>query len=164
MVHPSRLLNRSCGDTTARRHADTGELFASNTTAVGTGRSPKAGELERRGVTTVMNYLMTDPCSECPFLIGSGFTWDSLNAHASGEFACHKTCTVEEDEENYGSFFTARKNSPHCAGALIFLEKQNRPHQMMRICERLGFYDMRKLNMKARVVSKRSDCRALKHG
>jgi hypothetical protein len=103
-----------------------------------------------------MNYNMTEPCDACPFLIGSGFTWESLKAHASGEFACHKTCTVEENEE-LGSYFAARKNSPHCAGALIFLEKQGSPHQMMRICERLGMYDRRKLNMKANVGSKPKD-------
>lgn len=105
-----------------------------------------------------MKYSMTDPCDQCPFLIGSGFTWEALVAHASGEFACHKTCTVNENE----GYFEPRKNSPHCAGALIFLEKQDRPHQMMRICERLGFYDYRKLNMKAKVGSKPNDYRRRK--
>lgn len=107
-----------------------------------------------------MKYSMTEPCDQCPFLIGGGFTWDSLVAHASGEFACHKTCKIEEDEDGFGGTFVARnENTPHCAGALIFLEKQNAPHQMMRICERLGFYDASKLNMDAKVVSKRSECR-----
>lgn len=32
------------------------------------------------------------------------------------------------------------------------------PHQMMRICERIGVYDRRKLDMTASVVSKPSDC------
>ncbi len=102
----------------------------------------------------IVNYNMTEPCDQCPFLIGSGFTYNSLMAHASGEFACHKTCTIDEDGTGD---FEPRKNSPHCAGALIFLEKQNRPHQMMRICERLGFYDYRKLNMDAKVGSEPSD-------
>jgi|SRR5689334_15618955 len=104
-----------------------------------------------------MRYDMTTPCDECPFLIGSGFTWKSLQAHASGEFPCHKTCKIVEDD--YGTFQPRNKNTPHCAGALIFLEKQNCPHQMMRICERLSFYDMRKLDMEAKVVSKPSQCR-----
>ena len=107
-----------------------------------------------------MKYSMTEPCDACPFLIGSGFSYESLEAHASGEFACHKACKVEEDEnsDEYGSFVPRNENTPHCAGALIYLELQNRPHQMMRICERLGMYDRRKLNMAAPVVSKGSDC------
>lgn len=101
-----------------------------------------------------MNYKLTTPCDECPFLIGSGFSYESLLRHASGEFACHKTCDVVD-----GVFLERPKDkSPHCAGALIFLEKQNRPHQMMRVCERLGMYDASKLNMAAAVVGKKEDC------
>ena len=103
-----------------------------------------------------MNYTMTDPCDACPFLKGSGFTWAALLAHSSGEFACHKTCKLDEDE---GEFVPRNANTPHCAGALIFLEKREAPHQMMRICERLGMYDATKLNMKAPVVSRPADCR-----
>lgn len=105
-----------------------------------------------------MQYTMTKPCDACPFLRGSGFTWKSLEEHASGEFACHKTCDVSEDDENAGTY-EPNDDSLHCAGALIFLEKQNRPHQMMRIAERLGLYDRRKLDMSADVVNKRSECR-----
>ena len=104
-----------------------------------------------------MNYNMTTPCDECPFLLGSGFTYRSLMDHASGEFPCHKACDMNDETGD----FEAKKGrkTPHCAGALIFLEKQKRPHQMMRICERLGFYDRTKLNMKARVGSKLRDYR-----
>lgn len=99
-----------------------------------------------------MHYKMTNPCNECPFLLGSGFEFDSLEAHASGEFPCHKACEVN-DESQYVPKQGRESKTPHCAGALIFLEKQERPHQMMRISERLGFYDYRKLNMNARVGS-----------
>lgn len=104
-----------------------------------------------------MKYNLYTPCPECPYLIGSGFSWRSLQAHATGEFACHKACDVDDESGE----FRERKNgkTPHCAGALIFLEKQGRPHQMMRICERLGLYDCTKLDMKAPVVSKPSQCR-----
>lgn len=68
-----------------------------------------------------------------------------LREFASGEFPCHKSA----DETDEG--FIANKDSVHCAGALIFNEKRETPHQMMRICERTGSYDMTKLNMKARV-------------
>ena len=46
-----------------------------------------------------MLYTMTDPCNQCPFLLGSGFTFLSLVAHASGEFPCHKACDLNEDDE-----------------------------------------------------------------
>lgn len=103
-----------------------------------------------------MKYNMTEPCDACPFLIGSGFTWRSLTAHASGEFACHKACKVDDEE---GTYVPRGDKTPHCAGALIFLEKQDAPHQMMRISERVGMYDRTKLNMDARVVSSPKDCR-----
>lgn len=102
-----------------------------------------------------MNYSMTEPCDACPFLKGSGFTWRSLIEHASGEFACHKTCKLDDESGT----FEPQQKSLHCAGALIFLEKQDAPHQMMRICERLGHYDRRKLNMDAPVVGTPSECR-----
>lgn len=101
-----------------------------------------------------MDYTLTSPCNECPFLASQkGYTMKQLEMHASGEFACHKTCVLTEDdeEEGSGSTFQPRKGSVHCAGALIFLEKRERPHQMMRICERLGMYDHTKLNMEADV-------------
>lgn len=102
-----------------------------------------------------MHYKMTKPCKECPFLIGSGFTYRSLVQHASGEFGCHKACNLDDETGNY----EPHEKTPHCAGALIFLEKQDSPHQMMRICERLGMYDRTKLDMSAPVVGSPKDCR-----
>jgi len=97
-----------------------------------------------------MNYDLTTPCRQCPFLQGSGFTWQQLCDHASGAFPCHKVCDVDDE-----GVFVQRPNNktPHCAGALIFNEKLGTPHQLMRIAERLGLYDRSKLNMAAPVVS-----------
>lgn len=97
-----------------------------------------------------MNYNLRTPCKECPFLEGSGFEIDRLEEFASGEFPCHKACDCNDDGEFVQK---AKDKTPHCAGALIYLEKQERPHQMMRICERIGVYDRTKLNMKAKVQS-----------
>lgn len=90
---------------------------------------------------------MTTPCAECPFLksMKHGFEIKRLKQFASGEFPCHKT--AEDDDGKY----VAGEKSVHCAGALIFLEKRQAPHQMMRIAERLGMYDHTKLNMEAEV-------------
>jgi hypothetical protein len=100
-----------------------------------------------------MEYTLTSPCNECPFLqkYTEGFDMKRLLEFASGEFPCHKTAETVEDEETGCSEYKARKGSVHCAGALIFLEKRKAPHQMMRICERLGMYDHTKLDMEAEV-------------
>ncbi len=95
-----------------------------------------------------MKYELRKPCDLCPFRNDDKrlhVDAERLSEFAVGEFCCHKT-TKSED----GSF-TPKPDSQHCAGALIFLEKQNAPHQMMRICERLGLYDRTKLDMDAPV-------------
>ena len=109
-----------------------------------------------------MHYEMRSPCNECPFLIDSGFTFAALMAHASGEFPCHKKCDLDEESsyvEKPGKTKSGRDKTPHCAGALIFLEKREQSHQMMRIWERLGMYDRTKLNMDANVGSRPTDYR-----
>ncbi len=100
-----------------------------------------------------MNYTMTTPCDSCPFLkkFKHAFTLRRLKEFCRGEFHCHKTGAVDEDDEDSSGDYVPTPDSQHCAGALIFLEKRNAPHQLMRICERLGKYDHTKLNMKAKV-------------
>lgn len=102
-----------------------------------------------------MKYAMTQPCDACPFLDTPnnrrGFTLRRLQEFASaGTFPCHKTAETVEDEDGH-SEFRATEDSVVCAGMLIFNEKRDQPNQMMRISERLGMYDRRKLNMKADV-------------
>lgn len=93
-----------------------------------------------------MKYNLHTPCDQCPFLkkMKHGFSLRRLfELVGEGSFHCHKTGTENEDG------FQPTENSSHCAGALIFLEKRNTPNQIMRIAERIGLYDRRKLNMKA---------------
>lgn len=99
-----------------------------------------------------MNYDMTTPCDQCPFLtsLSRGFTHKRLREFAAGEFPCHKTARDVEDEDGF-SYYAAHGDSQHCAGALIYNEKRGRVHQMARICARIGIYDPRKLNMEAGV-------------
>lgn len=96
-----------------------------------------------------MDYTMRSPCDQCPFLAKNrrAYSTERLEAFASGAFHCHKTGTTDDDTGN----FIATKNSLACAGALIYLERRNRPNQMMRIAERLGLYDHGKLDMSAPV-------------
>lgn len=98
-----------------------------------------------------MHYRMTTPCAACPFLepkvTGLHFSAKQLKAHASGEFPCHKASDLKD-----GHYVEKPDDAtPHCAGALIYLEKRNAPHQMMRIAERLGLYDRTNLDMTAEV-------------
>jgi hypothetical protein len=102
-----------------------------------------------------VKYTLTTPCAECPFLIGNGFKYQRLTEFARGEFPCHKACQVDDET---GTFVARGEKTPHCAGALIFNEKRDQPHQMMRICERLGLYDRTKLDMAANVVGSPRDC------
>ena len=99
-----------------------------------------------------MQYDLTRPCAECPFLKehAHAFSLRRLREFASGEFPCHKTAAVDEADDG-GSEFRASPDSHHCAGAMIFLEKRDAPHQMMRIAERLGLYDRARLDMTAEV-------------
>jgi hypothetical protein len=106
-------------------------------------------------------YRLKKPCAKCPFRtdIRPFLRPDRVDeieaALEGGEFPCHETVDYEscpEDEEG-GVDVEARdpQGEAHCAGALILLEKLNRPSQMMRISERLGMYDRRKLDMAAPV-------------
>jgi hypothetical protein len=52
-------------------------------------------------------------------------------------FHCHKTLSYES-EDGTGE---VTGESKHCAGALITMEREGFANQMMRIGERLGFYD-----------------------
>lgn len=88
-----------------------------------------------------MKFDLTKPCKECPFRSDRpGYLHperveeitDALMSDHT--FQCHKTIKSGVDDQ-------------HCAGALIFLEANERPNQMMRIMERLGAYDRSKLDM-----------------
>jgi hypothetical protein len=113
-----------------------------------------------------MKFTMTEPCSDCPFrrVGGIRLTPDRVEEIAGmmldgqgGTFPCHKTVDYgredrEADEDGDGIGF-GNKNGRraigakevHCAGALIFAEKNGNATQMMRIAERLRLYDARKL-------------------
>jgi hypothetical protein len=97
---------------------------------------------------------MHSPCDQCPFSKANAKAYGRrrLEGYARGEFPCHKSATLVEDEDGGSGEYRATDESVHCAGALIYLEKRNRPHQMMRICERLGVYDRTKLDMAADVA------------
>jgi len=98
-------------------------------------------------------YGLTAPCSNCPFrtdippFLRPGRVAEIRRGLVRGEFPCHKTVRYEDGEPADTS------SAAHCAGALILLEKIDKPSQMMRISERLGLYDREKLDMQAPVFA-----------
>lgn len=101
-----------------------------------------------------MKFDLTAPCGNCPFRTDITFYLDTERVEeicdsltSGGTFSCHKTNSFDEDG---GGAIETRKTQ-HCAGALILLEKMEQPNQMMRIGERVEFYDRTKLKMDAPV-------------
>lgn len=111
-----------------------------------------------------MNYNMRKPCDLCPFTrtglrlsperaqeLG-GQIVDIHGQPGTAEFICHKTADEETEEGHLVARpYSDPKQSEHCAGALIFAEKQGVATQLMRFAERLRLYDPSKLDMKADV-------------
>lgn len=96
-----------------------------------------------------MRYDLVRPCANCPFRTdGHGYLRAerareiARSLHGGAEFPCHVTT---EDTDEGGR--VAVPTSHFCAGALIALEREGQPNQMMRIAERLGIYDASKLDM-----------------
>jgi len=104
-------------------------------------------------------YSMTTPCAHCPFrtdirpYLRPERVREIEASLVRAEFPCHKT--IEHDDE--GEPILGGKSAIHCAGALILLEKLERPSQMMRICERIGMYDPTALDMSAPVFDSFDD-------
>lgn len=98
-----------------------------------------------------MKFTLTRPCKDCPFRTDCTKGWlgreraEEIAVAITDEqktFTCHKT----NDTDDEGEVIETRE-SQHCSGALILLEKLQRPNQMMRIAERLQMYDYTKLDM-----------------
>lgn len=106
-----------------------------------------------------MNFNCKTPCKNCPFrsdkepFITGERAEEIVESLESGQsFPCHKTINYSGGEDG-----SVTERSQFCAGALIMLEKMEQPNQMMRIGERLGLYDHRKLDMNAPVYDSGDD-------
>jgi len=98
-----------------------------------------------------VDLTLTRPCDNCPFRtdVTPYLSYERANEIALAldcdeSFSCHKTSTCQGKSN-------MDKGVKHCAGAMIMMEKMNRPNQWMRICERIGHYDRRKLDMNSPV-------------
>lgn len=99
-----------------------------------------------------MKFDLVRPCSNCPFRSDIPAYLNKKRAKEitdalilqQATFSCHKTNKFDDE----GNAIETR-DTQHCAGAMIFLEKLGRPNQLMRIAERFGGYDHTKLDMQA---------------
>lgn len=108
-----------------------------------------------------MNYDLTHPCGKCPFRKDIEPYLKKARVRQirqmlvdqQGVFPCHQSVDYKKHQDDEGNhhYTPGDPNEQHCAGAMILLEKIGRPNQMMRICERLGMYDHKKLKMDAPV-------------
>lgn len=111
-------------------------------------------------------FRLTRPCESCPFRTDKPFYLAPGRAREIADaleddqtFHCHKTIDYgreddvddEWDDDGEDRLRVPGEQEAHCAGALIVLEKMDRPNQMMRIFERIGGYDRTKLDMNAPV-------------
>lgn len=103
-----------------------------------------------------MKFDLKRPCKMCPFRTDCMKGWlgeqraegiiESMTKQDQS-FTCHETNTFDDEDGEA----TVTKDSQHCAGAMILMERYEFANQMMRIMERLGFYDRNKLDMDAPV-------------
>lgn len=106
------------------------------------------------GRVITMRFNMKKPCKECPFIRGSATNTTLAPGRLDGiiddirsdmTFTCHKSLDKPQTDQE------------HCAGALVFLERENRPNQMMRVAERFGMYDRQKLDMNADIIDRNGE-------
>jgi hypothetical protein len=84
-----------------------------------------------------MKYDLKKPCKDCPFITTTFFSFPKARIDemlSDGSFSCHKTTTQKGRSNDH-------KEAQSCAGRMILLEREQRPDQMMRIAERIGFYN-----------------------
>lgn len=99
------------------------------------------------------------PCKHCPFrsdvpryLYPQRYRQIAAELLEGGSFICHETIHLEEAVEG-GSFDGGRA----CAGAMIWLQAQGRPNQLMQVMERLGVFDPTQLDRSASVYRSREE-------
>lgn len=116
-----------------------------------------------------MRFNLVRPCGHCPFrtdippFLTPGRVLEITdNLLADGSFPCHETIDYDamEEVDEYESSFGAvvGPDASHCAGAILLLERMERPNQLMRIMERLRdgktgrpYYDRERMDFDAPV-------------
>lgn len=96
-----------------------------------------------------MKFTLVRPCPKCPFRKDCQPGW--LGKTRAAEiaaailredltFACHETTAFAEDDHGDDTY-TPTGEEQHCVGALILVEKEEAPNQMLQIAERFDLRD-----------------------
>jgi hypothetical protein len=109
-----------------------------------------------------MQFNMVRPCPHCPFrkdnvpFLHPERAKDIADGLKMGTwFGCHETIEFVDENEDEGELKCV-DTTEHCAGAMILMEKINRPTQAMQLSERLRYpperpYDRDRLDMESPV-------------
>lgn len=96
-------------------------------------------------------YGLVSPCKKCPFrtdvepyLRTERAREIAETLQEGSEFPCHETTVMQADETGEETLVEGPR-SRFCAGAMATMEREGAPNQMLRVAERLGFYDPAKL-------------------
>lgn len=92
----------------------------------------------------MVSFKVTSPCADCPFRKEGGIALSEARAREisgvmltdEGSFTCHKTLPSGEG---------TRRQEAHCAGALLFALKNQRPTRLMRFAQHLELFAPDKL-------------------
>ncbi|MCE4369741.1 DUF6283 family protein [Xanthomonas hortorum] len=109
--------------------------------------------------TAVGGMALKRPCKNCPFRVDvprflSPARYRQIAAalvDGGQSFSCHET--LGRDEEDHSVVVSESRS---CAGAMIWLQHQGRPNQLMQVMERMGAFDPEGLHMDAPVYTTRA--------
>ena len=103
-------------------------------------------EKQKRDLT----FARVKPCKKCPFrtdvppyLNAARVGEIATSIQQGGPFHCHETTVPSDDGES----MEVGPDSSVCAGSIIVMEKMGQPNQHLRIAERLGLYDPKRMHM-----------------
>lgn len=114
-------------------------------------------------------YTLTTPCKNCPFrsdiqpYLTTARAQNISDDLDDATFYCHKTLDYDRaeedtlDDEGPDDSRIIGNRARACAGAMILMEKEERPNNPMRVAERLGIYDHTRLDMDAPVYDTAQD-------
>lgn len=102
----------------------------------------------------IKGMALKRPCKDCPwrtdvprYLDPKRYKEISEHLLDRGEnFVCHKTVDYSDDSDT-----PCLDETRTCAGAMIWMQHQGKPNQMMQVMERLGAFDPSRLDMEAPV-------------
>lgn len=97
-----------------------------------------------------MKFGLVRPCEKCPFRTDCSAGWldHRIMSLATDIFEGNKSFTCHE---TLNKAHKSHKNSHHCAGALIMIEKLKIPNSVIQIAERFKLYNPRNLDLNAPV-------------